>query len=98
MTERAGVLRSRDGLESGADELEALAGKSTDNAGVPEWETTNLLTVSAALLAAARMREETRGSHWREDFPDRDDVGWSGHIDVTLDGDTPALHYRAAEG
>jgi L-aspartate oxidase len=43
------------------------------------------------------MREETRGSHWREDFPDRDDDAWSGHIDVTLDAGTPALHYRAAE-
>ena len=38
------------------------------------WETTNLLTVGSALLAAAQEREETRGSHWREDHPDRDDT------------------------
>ena len=37
------------------------------------WEATNLLTVAAALVAAAPLREETRGSHWRDDFPDRDD-------------------------
>ena len=28
------------------------------------------------LAEAARLREETRGSHWREDFPDRDDARW----------------------
>ena len=42
------------------------------------WETTNLLTVSTALTAAARAREETRGAHWREDFPQRDDARWRG--------------------
>ena len=36
----------------------------------PAWEATNLLTISTALAGAARLREETRGSHWREDFPD----------------------------
>ena len=36
---------------------------------------------------AARLREETRGSHWREDFPERDDEHWSGHVDARL---TPA--------
>jgi L-aspartate oxidase len=51
------------------------------------WEATNLLTVAAALVTAARCREETRGSHWREDFPDRDDQRWRTHLDLTL---TPA--------
>jgi L-aspartate oxidase len=34
---------------------------------------TNLLFVGRALAQAALVREETRGSHWREDFPDADD-------------------------
>jgi succinate dehydrogenase/fumarate reductase flavoprotein subunit len=45
---------------------------------------TNLLTVSSALVAAAGRREETRGSHWREDFPERDDTTWLGHLDTVL--------------
>ena len=49
------------------------------------WETTNLVTVAAALTAAATLRQETRGSHWRDDHPARDDARWSGHVDVTLD-------------
>ena len=49
------------------------------------WETTNLLTISAALADAAALREETRGSHWREDFPERDDARWAGHFDAVID-------------
>ncbi|WP_166137468.1 L-aspartate oxidase [Nocardioides ochotonae] len=89
MTARAGVLRSAAGLAEAEAALERLAADE-DGVGQAAWETTNLLTVSAALVAAARAREETRGSHWREDHPDRDDVRWSGHVDVTLgprDGD-----------
>ncbi|HEY4571014.1 MAG TPA: hypothetical protein VIH10_16205, partial [Kribbella sp.] len=53
--------------------------------GTPGWEATNLVTVASALIAAATAREESRGSHWREDHPDRDDLHWSGSLDLTLD-------------
>jgi L-aspartate oxidase len=95
MTERAGVLRSRDGLDLGDKELGDLVERAGDHPGVDAWETTNLATVAAALLGAAHMREETRGSHWREDFPDRDDQHWARHIDVRLvDG---ALTYDTSQ-
>ena len=41
------------------------------------------------------LREETRGSHWREDFPDRDDERWSGHVDATLDRGHLSLSFHA---
>ena len=94
MTERAGVLRSHDGLVDGAAALAGLAGRTTDVADVDAWETTNLLTISAALVEAATVREETRGSHWREDFPDRDDAHWARHVDVTLPDGSPQLDLR----
>jgi L-aspartate oxidase len=37
------------------------------------WETSNLHTVATAISLAALTREETRGSHWREDFPEAND-------------------------
>ena len=100
MTERAGVLRSADGLAAGAAALGRLAAEPEDEPGVAAWETTNLLTVATALLESARLREETRGSHWREDYPDRDDLHWAGHLDVTLvpttTGAAPAAGYHPA--
>ena len=91
MTERAGVLRSADGLSTAVGQLDGLVGEPAPGAGVPAWETTNLLTVSRALAGAALLREETRGSHWREDHPERDDARWDRHIDQTLVDGVPRL-------
>jgi L-aspartate oxidase len=65
MTEGAGVLRSAGSLEATRKELEAL-GEPADE------ENRNLLTVAAALLAAAEERTETRGAHARTDHPQTD--------------------------
>lgn len=76
MSDDAGVLRSADSLARVSTTLEAVA---ADARGVPctdDWEATNLHLVAHALVHQARIREETRGSHWREDFPDRDDDHW----------------------
>ncbi|HET6628132.1 MAG TPA: L-aspartate oxidase [Nocardioidaceae bacterium] len=87
MTEHAGVLRSAEGLAQNARSLDAIIQETTEQPDTAAWETTNLLTVSAALVGAASLRAETRGSHWREDFPDRDDAAWGGHIDTTMTAD-----------
>lgn len=52
--------------------------------GVESWETSNLLCVARVLVATALEREETRGSHWREDRPERDDSDWRRHLVVRL--------------
>jgi len=89
MTSRVGVLRSATGLGEAAAVLDELTGREGLEIDQASWETTNLLTISAALADAATLREETRGSHWRDDFPDRDDARWAGHFDVTMaDGAT----------
>ena len=97
MTEHAGVLRADTGLGIAASELEALWGKPSDDPMTESWEATNLLTLGTALVEAARLRQETRGSHWREDFPDRDDEHWFGHIDVSLE-DGVAVSYHPSPG
>ncbi|MFF1646739.1 L-aspartate oxidase [Streptomyces sp. NPDC058240] len=94
MTRGAGVLRSAESLATAADELEALHDSAAlaveaDEPkvavpGVEAWEATNLLLVSRVLVAAARRREETRGCHWREDRPERDDENWRRHLVVRL--------------
>lgn len=87
MTGGAGVLRSAASLAEAADRLDALpaatAHKPADP-GVETWETANLHLVSRVLVAAALRRTETRGCHWREDHPDRDDAAWRRHLVVGL--------------
>ncbi|MFL3865367.1 L-aspartate oxidase [Streptomyces bacillaris] len=102
MTRGAGVLRSAESLAAAAEELEALHRSAAADADDPEpkvavpgvdtWEVTNLLLVSRVLVAAAREREETRGCHWREDRPDRDDEHWRRHLVVRIAADrTPVV-------
>ncbi|GAA3655985.1 L-aspartate oxidase [Nocardioides ginsengisoli] len=96
MTSRAGVLRSATGLAEGAAVLDKLAGHAAETVDQASWEDTNLLTISAALAGAAALREETRGSHWRDDFPERDDADWAGHFDVTMDDGATTVAFVAA--
>jgi L-aspartate oxidase len=96
MTSKAGVLRSAPGLAEAELILDKLAGHAAEQVDQDSWETTNLLTISSALAAAAALREETRGSHWREDFPERDDAHWSGHFDVAVDDGSTAVSFHPA--
>jgi L-aspartate oxidase len=49
----------------------------------------NLLDVAEAIIRAASMRTESRGSHYRSDFPQRDDANWLSNIFITRKpGDT----------
>jgi L-aspartate oxidase len=63
MTREAGVLRDAASLERAAAHLAAM-----DGAADPEVR--NLVTVSGALVDAARARTESRGTHTRLDFPE----------------------------
>ena len=84
MTDGAGVLRSAASLDRAAAALARLATPGArPNTG--SWEASNLLTVASALVAAARRREETRGCHWREDFPAAS-PRWLGHLLAGIDG------------
>ncbi|MFB6721531.1 L-aspartate oxidase [Kribbella sp. NPDC056345] len=84
MTVGAGVIRSASGLAEAGGALAKLIEQPAGEPGTPGWEATNLVTVASALIAAGTVREESRGSHWREDHPDRDDQQWSGNLDLTL--------------
>jgi L-aspartate oxidase len=97
MTAGAGVVRTAASLTTAATCLGQLAEeRGTDAPTTEAWETANLHAVATALVAHATLREETRGGHWREDHPDRDDVRWRGHLVSVLDaGGT--LHTRFEE-
>jgi L-aspartate oxidase len=81
------VLRSAESLGEAAavlarlGEAGALAGRGTE-----AWELANLVTVASVLVAAAYARQETRGSHWREDWPETSEQ-WRGHLVAAMSPD-----------
>jgi L-aspartate oxidase len=82
MSRNAGVLRGHESLTAAAATLTEL-GSARARSNVASWEATNLVTVAAAIVAAASCREETRGCHWREDFPTAHEE-WRGHLLATV--------------
>jgi L-aspartate oxidase len=84
MSRGAGVLRSSDSLLSTVADLTRIEDKKSVTPCVEAWETTNLFQLAQAILKAALIRQETRGSHWREDFPNTSDQ-WKKHIIQQVD-------------
>jgi L-aspartate oxidase len=83
MTSLAGVLRSGSGLADAARRLREIGNEQSVKPDLAAWEATNLHLLATALVASATMRTETRGSHWREDYPNASDA-WLGHLIVSL--------------
>jgi succinate dehydrogenase/fumarate reductase flavoprotein subunit len=54
---------------------------------VNTWEVKSALVVCEAVLRSALMRQESRGAHYRSDFPERDDSKWKVNIHCTKRGE-----------
>ena len=86
MWDKAGILRDAAGLAEASSALDALE-TELDASGVDganrafnltwhDWlNLKSLLLVSRAIVVASQAREESRGAHWREDFPETRDDG-----------------------
>lgn len=78
-----GVIRNAPALAAASQGLAAIPTRADVVPGVvaapqvAEWETTNLHQVAIVLTEAAARRTESRGGHFREDFPARDDAAWT---------------------
>ena len=84
MSRGAGVLRSSDSLVETSSDLTRIGDRTSTAPCVEAWETTNLFQLAQAILKAALIRQETRGSHWRADFPETSDL-WRKRIIQKLD-------------
>ncbi len=69
MWDKVGLARTRDQLTATRDELEKWRSANVENRLFTDWEDANLLLLSRAVTASALAREESRGGHYRLDFP-----------------------------
>lgn len=67
MWETVGIYRDASGLKRAAEQLR---GWRRDGGTVSDCETANLLDLARVMVAAANLRQESRGAHWRNDFPE----------------------------
>jgi len=105
MMERCGVFRTQEGLDRLTGDIRALRQRyrnaAIDDRGrvyntdlLEARELGYLLDCAEATVAAARARTESRGGHYREDHPERDDGEWLKHSLVyRTDGD-PEIRYK----
>jgi L-aspartate oxidase len=82
MVRHMGITRSREGLLEAERSVAfwcryALRREFTTRAG---WELQNLLTIARLMIWSALQRCESRGVHFRSDYPSRDDVHWQRHV------------------
>ncbi len=72
MWDRVGIIRERDSLVRALKEFDQIAG------GNLSTSSRNFVTLARLVATAALWREESRGGHFRTDFPERSDV-WQKH-------------------
>jgi len=82
MTKKVGILRDAQSLKEAGEFVDFhinsryLYNKRDKNI----LEFANMLTVAGLIIKAASLREESRGTHQRNDFPYKDDKNWKKHI------------------
>jgi len=90
-----GILKRADRLEQALDKVTQLAARVEDIAAphvhelVRLKETEAMLLAARLILGASLMRTESRLSHFREDYEQRDDANWLCWVDITDTGAGP---------
>jgi succinate dehydrogenase / fumarate reductase flavoprotein subunit len=105
MSDRVGVFRNKKDLAEALEEISTaredyknvyISGNclrySQELVNIIEFQ--SMLDLAEVITRGALNREETRGSHFRNDFPQRDDKKWLKHTLVTLEDKEPQISYK----
>ncbi|MDA8278147.1 MAG: succinate dehydrogenase flavoprotein subunit [Actinomycetota bacterium] len=106
MTDNASVVRTAESLDAALTTINRLKSEysniAIDDKGevfnydlVEAMELGHLLDLAEAFVIGAQARKESRGAHWRDDYPTRDDSNWMKHTLAYKDADgTVRLEYK----
>lgn len=99
MWHKCGVIRVSKELRELIKELRELKDRSYDlkalktNEIVKAIETINMITIGEVIALSALERKESRGAHYRDDHPYKDDKNWIKRITVKLENNNIKLYY-----
>jgi len=87
MSNKVGILRDRSGLDGAKEFIDFHIGNQNlyNRKDKDFLEFANMLAVAGLIIKAAAIREESRGTHLRSDFPEKDDKSWKKHIILKKD-------------
>lgn len=105
MTEFCGVFRTAELMQQGLNKLQELQqqysqiylddkGKDWNTEIIEALELENLMVVGQIILASAFQRQESRGAHFREDYPLRDDTNFLQHTLAYYSQEQVNIQYR----
>ena len=108
MSDHVGVFRIEEGMKSAVDKVRELKERFKDiriddkglkyNMNLIEaWELSNLLDIAEVTAVSALARQESRGAHSRDDFPDRDDQNWLKHTLAWMENGGVRLGYKPVQ-
>jgi succinate dehydrogenase / fumarate reductase flavoprotein subunit len=105
MTSKAGIFRKESDLLTAKERVKELKGRlkkvgikkkslAFNHELVKYLELEGMLHLAEVIVEGALARKESRGSHFRLDYPDRDDVQWLRHTLAFKTDDGPRLEYK----
>jgi succinate dehydrogenase / fumarate reductase flavoprotein subunit len=105
MFDEVGIYRSEKGMKAAIEKVRELkaryqhvkvqdAGRIFNTEMINAWELGCMLEVAEVVAECALNRQESRGGHSREDFPNRDDQNWLKHTLVWKKGDKITIDYK----
>ncbi len=86
MWNNVGIIRNKKGLEKAKYEIEEIIKEFDYSFKCPDrlhYEVRNMLTVAQLIIKFAISRKESRGTHYREDFPQKDAIAQSHELSLT---------------
>lgn len=104
MTKKVGIFRTREGLEEALKDIKemqeglkrvslpgGLSSRRFHQGLVNAFEAALMLDLGEIIAAGALRREESRGSHYRTDYPHRDDARWLEHTIASWSPEGPSF-------